>query len=234
MKKKLVFLLLLLSFMSLGFSQNITREDRDFVGNALVENSYDYLVQTVAMTRNCIVGIYGGNGFVSRKLPQSLLDKIHEYNNNAWNIYDIHIAENNEWVIVGDMVSWSENVPADCVYWIEELLSTEGVQCVSFNSRGDWCVIGPNSWACSPSVRPLLDEAKYSYGFIHYVHITNTTTVVTCENGYYSSVGWSVPIMQYVTSKLDEISWIPTILKVFYDGTYFMANQAIGAWEAWF
>lgn len=234
MKKKLVFLLLLLSFMSLGFSQTITREDRDYVGNTLYEESYDYLVQTVAMTRNCIVGIYGGNGFVYQKIPQSLLDEIREYNNNAWNIYDIHIAENNEWVIVGNMVSWSENVPADCVYWIEELLSTEGVQCVSFNSRGDWCVIGPNSWSCSASVRPLLDEARYSYGFIHYVHITNTTTVVTCENGYYSSVGWSVPIMQYVNSKLDEISWIPTILKVFYDGTYFMANQAIGAWEAWF
>ena len=51
-KKKLVFLLLLLSFMSLGFSQTITMEDRAFVGNALVEKSYDYLVQTVAMTRN--------------------------------------------------------------------------------------------------------------------------------------------------------------------------------------
>lgn len=234
MKKKLVFLLLLLSFMSLGFSQTITREDRNYVGNTLYEESYDYLVQTVAMTRNCIVGIYGGNGFVYQKIPQSLLDKIREYNNNAWNIYDIHIAENNEWVIVGNMVSWSENVPADCVYWIEELLSTEGVQCVSFNSRGDWCVIGPNSWACSASVRPLLDEAKYSYGFIHYVHITNTTTVVTCEDGYYSSVGWSVPIMQYVNSKLDEISWTPTILKVFYDGTYFIANQAIGVWEFFF
>ena len=234
MKKKLVFLLLLLSFMSLGFSQTITREDRNYVGNTLYEESYDYLVQTVAMTRNCIVGVYGGCGFAYQKIPQSLLDKLLEYNNNAWNIYDIHIAENNEWVIVGNMVSWSENVPADCVYWIEELLSTEGVQCVSFNSRGDWCVIGPNSWACSASVRPLLDEAKYSYGFIHYVHITNTTTVVTCENGYYSSVGWSVPIMQYVNSKLDEISWTPTILKVFYDGTYFIANQAIGVWEFFF
>ena len=234
MKKKLVFLLLLLSFMSLGFSQNITREDRDFVGNALVAKSYDYLVQTVAMTRNCIVGVYGGCGFAYQKIPQSLADKLLEYNNNAWNIYDIHIAENNEWVIVGDMIYCSANIPVECYNAIEDLVSTEGIQCVSFNSRGDWCVIGPNSWVSSPSVGSLLQEANSIHGYIYYVHITNTTTVVTCEDGYYSSVGWSVPIMQYVTSKLDEISWTPNIIKVFYDGSFFLANQATGDWEAWF
>ena len=185
MKKKLVFLLLLLSFMSLGFSQTITMEDRAFVGNALVEKSYDYLVQTVAMTRRCIVGVYGGCGFAYQKIPQSLADKLLEYNNNAWNIYDIHIAENDEWVIVGDRIFCSANIPVECYNAIVDLVSTEGVQCVSFNSRGDWCVIGSNSWVSSPSMWSLLHEAEYSYGFIHYVHITNSTTVVTCENGFY-------------------------------------------------
>ena len=146
MKKKLVFLLLLLSFMSLGFSQNVNY-GRQYVHEAIAEANY--AVQTIAMTKSSIVAVYDSYGYVEAYLPRDLSTQLAYYNQNGWYIYDIHIAENDEWVIVGDKITWSANVPADCVYWIQKLLETERIDCVSFNSYGDWCIVGSSSFVCS-------------------------------------------------------------------------------------
>ena len=69
---------------------------------------------------------------------------------------------------------------------------------------------------------------------VYYANITNDAVIVACEKGQWSKVGWSAPIVQNLSTALDNAGFTPKIIKLFYDGSYFMADQQADRWNARF
>lgn len=229
--KKIPVILVLLFTTQLLFSQALTREERRVVGTFLEDSSYD--VQTIELTREYIIGVYGGNGCrMGNTLPEGLEDKLYELNAEGAMISDIHISEDGSWVLVGDMVSGS-GIPQECGNALNIVLDAgDHVTCVSFNALGDWCVIGEKIYMASSKVEDYIKEASSLYGHIKYVHITNDAVVVSCETGQFCSVGWDVPLAKNLSDRLDSLDFRPKCIKLFYDGSFFIGNQDVSRWTA--
>lgn len=191
-------------------------------------------VKSVAMTRSCLMGVYGKNGWCqSTRIPQSLYDKLKDAQNRGITVYDVHIAENGEWAILGDSIALSNGCPRvveDCVTKLFN--ANDSVICVSFNEYGDYAVIGEKSYYASANVKSSIEAAKGQYGRVLYANITNFTYLITCENGCWSSAVWENPVMQHLERELANAPFRPKIVKIFYDGSYFIGNQQTGQWTA--
>ena len=154
---------------------------------------------------------------------------------NASNITDIHITEDGKWVILGDYIYWSAGLPQGCIDAINaECNEYDKINCISFNDYGDWTVIGEKTFYASSAVLNQINIAKDAYGFVEYVNVTNDAFLVVCSNGYRSSIGFDAPIMKKLSSALDTINFTPKIVKLFYDGSYFIGSQDVNRWIAEF
>lgn len=243
MKKIFLIPLLLLGFVSRSaFAQNLTRNELKVFGDNLDRITGTYNVQTMAITRTAAVYIYGGgsvcsNGSDSLKIPNSLSNKINEFRVKKMNIMDIHMTESGEWCVVGDIISVSENFPVVGGDAIDNLINNDRdvVMCVSFNDYGDWCVLGNNVFYASSQIQKHMENARDRFGHIKYVNITNDAVIVSCENGQYCSVGWSVPLVKNLIHALNEkIDFRPKVIKLFPTGGYFIGNDDINMWTAEF
>ncbi|EMB19658.1 hypothetical protein HMPREF9723_02355 [Treponema denticola OTK] len=222
---------LFLSFFVL-FASSFTDEKQE-IKNTIKSTKYN--VQTIAITRTAIVCVYGGNGFHYSGIPKSLADELKECNNKQINIADIHISESGEWVIVGDMVINSPNIPLKCENAIRYLIDDKDlITCVSFNDYGDWVVLGIDHFYASPKIEEFMKYARDKHGHIKYVNITNDAVIVSCENGQFCSVGWDVPLLKNLSYELDTIDFNPKIIKLFPQGDYFIGNDDINRWSAYF
>ena len=113
--------------------------------------------------------------------------------------------------------------------------SGDYITCVSFNDYNDWGVLGINGFYASPAVQQYMENARDVYGHIKYVNITNDAVIVSCENGQFCSVGWSVPLVNNLLKGLNErIDFKPKVIKLFPDEGYFIGNADISRWAAWF
>ena len=110
------------------------------------------VVKTVAMTKNCILGVYGAHECVyTSGIPQSLANRLDALPSSD-DITDIHITEGGEWVVLGSNIYWSDGVPRACIDTMNSMLdSGDHIICISFNDRGDWAVISDKHWKVSGS-----------------------------------------------------------------------------------
>ncbi len=100
----------------------------------------------------------------------------------------------------------------------------EKITCVSFNST-DWCILTQKKFKCSsPEMSDFILRAFEIYGEVQYVFVGPQNTVVTCK----SSAVWTQKVSKQFYNALTNSDFTPTIIKYFYDGSYFFANPAEG------
>ena len=237
---KKLFLIPLFVFLSqFLFAQNLTSSTLGSMRTEMQKQSDNgYYINTVAITRTAGVYIYGGNGWQCfGNVPLSLQNKIKEFNSQKLNIIDVHITESGEWAVVGDKISVSDNVPQGIKNSMYKLINNDKdyITCISFNSYGDWCVLGKNYFYASPKVQEYVSSASKAFGQVNYVNITNDAVIVSCEEGQFCNVGWSVPLVKQLSNDINSIvDFKPKMIKLFPSGGYFIGNNDINRWGSWF
>lgn len=183
--------------------------------------------KNMALTRNQgMVVLYGTNGFIPSGIPNTLYDKLKDFNNRGLVVDDICLTENGSWFIVGDQLS-GYGVPADISTKIDEMVNNqERITCVSFNDRGRGVVISDKSfWANDRDLYNYLVSLSTEYGYINSVCITNKG-MIACLNGGYGSNG-TVPdtLLNYLDRELSDHIGTPRYIKFSDWGDWFVADS---------
>lgn len=79
-----------------------------------------------------------------------------------------------------------------------------------------------------------MEEARDNFGHLKYVNITNDAVIISCENGQFCNVGWSVPLVKNLSDALDIIEFNPKMIKLFPGVGCFIGNSDINRWYAYF
>ncbi|MCR4735904.1 MAG: hypothetical protein K5829_12970 [Treponema sp.] len=216
-----IFSLLTLPFL---LYSETNQESKDFIAKTVSRNNG---AKTIAITRDFgMLAVYRRCNVAAADVSNQLIDNLQKMNDNHEEIRDVHIDEDGRWVILGDSIILSPDCSPDLIAAVNDFLQAkEKILSISFNRNDDWCVLTEEKFKCSSTeMTDFILRAFELYGDVKYVFIGPNNTIVTCEN----SAVWTKKVSKEFYAKLTESEFTPTIIKYFYDGSYFFANPAEG------
>lgn len=226
MKKTVEKLFLILSLL-LGsgflFAQT-NQESKDFIARSVERNKG---AKSIAITKNFgMLAVYKRCNVAAADISDQLIDNLQNMNDASQEIRDVHIDESGRWVILGESIVFSPDCSPELMEAVNDFLKAgERILSISFNKDDDWCVLTEKKFRCSSvEMTDFVLRAFELYGNVNYVFVGPQNTIVTCE----SSAVWTNKVSKEFYSKLTESDFIPTVIKYFYDGSYFFANPAEG------
>lgn len=225
MKRKHFFVTFVVSLFICGnLFADTSRENRDYIAKRIeLANG----TKSLTLTKNFgMLAVYKKCNVAACDVNDQLIEKLTEMNNLHQEVRDVNIAEDGRWVILGESIIFSADCEPEMMEVVREFLNDgEKILSISFNANNDWCVLTEKKFKCSSKeISDFVLRAYELYGNIKYVFIGPLNTIVTCE----SSAVWTNKVSKIFYNKLTEADFTPTVIKYFYDGSYFFANPAEG------
>ena len=219
----------LIAIFSLFFSVAVlnaetNQESRDFIARSVERNNG---AKAIAITKDFgMLAVYKKCNVAAADIADQLIDNLQNMNDNHQEIRDVHIDEKGRWVILGEAIIFSPDCDPALMEAVDDFLQAgEKILSISFNKDDDWCVLTQKKFKCSSTeMSDFVLRAFELYGNVNYVFVGPNNTIVTCE----SSAVWTNKVSKTFYKKLTESDFTPTVIKYFYDGSYFFANPAEG------
>ena len=183
MKKILAIFLLVVSIVSVGYSQSGC--NRSFIREQI---SYYGECKNVAITKtNGDVMLYGTNGWAATACcPSELQNALRELNDKGHYINDIVLTEQGKWLVLyGQNGFKGSGTPGDLWNKITGDFRNENVRSVTFNDKGDWIIITTQYYSASSSrITDWLKDGANSMGALLAACITDDAMVAVYSDGF--------------------------------------------------
>lgn len=220
-KRILIFFSLFLPF---ALNAETNKESREFIARSIARNNG---TKAISITKNHgMLAVYKKCNVAAADISNQLIDNLQQMNDNHEEIRDVHIAEDGRWMILGESIVFSPDCNQELMNTVKDFLDKdEKILSISFNADDDWCVLSETKFKCSSKeMSDFVLRAFELYGNVKYVFVGPLNTIITCEN----SAVWTKKVSQEFYDKLTNADFIPTVIKYFYDGSYFFANPQEG------
>ena len=221
---KRIFPVFFLTFFAAILTAQTNQESKDFIARSVTRNNG---AKTIAITKNHgMLAVYKKCNVAAADISNQLIDNLQGMNDRNKEIRDVHIAEDGRWVILGESIIFSPDCAPELMEAVNDFLQAgEKILSISFNQDDDWCVLTEKKFKCSSTeLSDFVLRAFELYGDVKYVFVGPVNTIITCEN----SAVWTKKVSKEFFTKLTESDFTPTVIKYFYDGSYFFANPAEG------
>jgi hypothetical protein len=183
MKKILTIFLLVMTIVSVGYSQSGC--DRSYIRSKIQDYGE---CKNVAITKNNgDLMLYGDNGYATTACcPSDLQNALKELNNNQKTINDIVLTENGKWLVLYGANGFKGNGTPDEM-WDKIIgdFSDEDILSVTFNDNGDWIIITTEYYSTSDQwIADWLKDGEKSLGELWAACLTDDAMVAVYADGF--------------------------------------------------
>lgn len=241
MKKQLIFLSLVLGFLSIctmnanSQTEGIAQKKKiQFVLSGKMNENYvqkakpiPFLAKMLNETNECRTGainengngifVKGKNSYTHSEITSDFNNLLKSLNTNGQLIKDVYLNNNNQWCVVWDKNSYQSSFQSDTFHKRMKEIQNKGEEIISiaFNDNKEWIILTNTGYAYSGVKQyEFLQKAIKLYGKAISVSITNDAMLVCCERGVFYE---NVPTK--VVEVIQQLPGIPRIVKFTDSGT---------------